>query len=109
MASKREELQSAVFTPIAQESALHETKNQKRDSVPDYILPLNYVRQFIEKEFSMEGSVTATCLDVVNTLIESFDDIYGPIFVLGKDVGNQEPEVFGWLYRLPEEFNDLLK
>jgi hypothetical protein len=49
------------------------------------------------------------CLDVIGTLIQSFDDVYGPICVSGEDAGHHEPEVFGWLYRLPEEFNDLLK
>jgi hypothetical protein len=77
--------------------------------VPDYKQPFSDLRKYIEQEFAMEIPTTETCLPLLDTLLSSFDNVYGPIVRSGMDDGLHEPEVFGWLYRLPEEFNELLK
>ena len=109
LSSKRAELQSAVFEPMAQESALHEPVKSKRDLVPAYRKPLEELRLYIEGKSSTDEMGARICLRMLDTLASSFRNIYDPISESGLDDRRHSPEVFGWLYRLPDEFCQLLK
>ncbi|EPE25824.1 Zn2/Cys6 DNA-binding protein [Glarea lozoyensis ATCC 20868] len=108
MDSKRAELYAAVLGPIQEASASYKPAKRKRDSVPDYVQPLEELRRHIESRAATYSFDAGICLKVLDNLVKSFHAVYERIIRTGEDDRRHSPQVFGWLYRLPPEFTQLL-